>query len=103
MSLNEVRPRWPEQLQIQPAYLEQTRKVSMTSGLDGRNNGGGGPRAEPRGAAVSMKSGLDGRNNLKRLTASSIWTFDVSMKSGLDGRNNLKISTTINKPRIMSQ
>ena len=36
---------------------------------------------------VSMKSGLDGRNNCKSRYMAN-YGIDVSMKSGLDGRNN---------------
>ena len=37
---------------------------------------------------VSMKSGLEGRNNPTRNTARGVGCTVVSMKSGLEGRNN---------------
>ena len=46
------------------AYLG---KVSMESGLDGRNNSGRRPAGTPTCMLVSMESGLDGRNN-RRIT-----------------------------------
>ena len=36
--LNGVRPRWPEQSETGRDHRITTRKVSMESGLDGRNN-----------------------------------------------------------------
>ena len=47
------------------------------------------PRAGNAGPAgrVSMKSGLEGRNN-ERLSPGILDLIDVSMKSGLEGRNN---------------
>ena len=36
-SLNEVRPRWPEQYALR-SYVDVWEEVSMKSGLDGRNN-----------------------------------------------------------------
>ena len=59
--LNGVRPRWPEQLTVYRRIIPAGR-VSMESGLDGRNNlsalGNIG-----NVLLVSMESGLDGRNN----------------------------------------
>ena len=109
-SLNEVRPRRPEQCgeKFGP-YLG--RIVSMKSGLEGRNNR---PRSSTgrHSSRVSMKSGLEGRNNESRQghprplppslnevrprrpeqSAGRIdrlnTEYTVSMKSGLEGRNN---------------
>ena len=68
---------------------EEEAKVSMKSGLEGRNN----PALQrPMGQRiqVSMKSGLEGRNN--RLDQGcQAERRDVSMKSGLEGRNNLHL------------
>ena len=41
------------------------------------------------GARVSMKSGLEGRNNPANLPY-RLFKCNVSMKSGLEGRNNAK-------------
>ena len=61
-SLNEVRPRRPEQFLLAEVLEVKYLQVSMKSGLEGRNNWvnhrGGFCRAP-----VSMKSGLEGRNN----------------------------------------
>ena len=60
--LNEVRPRRPEQFgkdyQGNSAYM-----VSMKSGLEGRNNRACSPDVRWGLQGVSMKSGLEGRNN----------------------------------------
>ena len=84
-SLNEVRPRRPEQCgeKFGP-YLG--RIVSMKSGLEGRNNPSSG-RARTLQQLVSMKSGLEGRNNRPR-SSTGRHSSRVSMKSGLEGRNN---------------
>ena len=37
---------------------------------------------------VSMKSGLEGRNNIHASASMVKWFWVVSMKSGLEGRNN---------------
>ena len=66
--LNEVRPGRPEQWTIQVASASRKR--------------------------VSMKSGLEGRNNHRDRPADSFGDVDVSMKSGLEGRNNAKLSVT---------
>ena len=63
-SLNEVRPRRPEQ----SIYIDGARpwtNVSMKSGLEGRNNSGFGVMPLVLGDLVSMKSGLEGRNNAR--------------------------------------
>ena len=85
--LNEVRPRRPEQCD-RKEYYDSQRKVSMKSGLEGRNNSP--PSVQPRGGRqrVSMKSGLEGRNNDTCGPDGSRGKL-VSMKSGLEGRNNL--------------
>ena len=61
-SLNEVRPRRPEQLLAARQPDTPFRPVSMKSGLEGRNNVGALVPGQ-RPAHVSMKSGLEGRNN----------------------------------------
>ena len=63
-SLNEVRPRRPEQSRLdwEPCTGQE---VSMKSGLEGRNNRRLDYLASA-GAGVSMKSGLEGRNNLRK-------------------------------------
>ena len=66
---------------------QNPKKVSMKSGLEGRNNLGEG-RFRPDGPDdVSMKSGLEGRNNV-RIICQQHEGPRVSMKSGLEGRNN---------------
>ena len=66
-SLNEVRPRRPEQFCLDQRYCTSGEEVSMKSGLEGRNNGWVAGR--PGGfRQVSMKSGLEGRNNRGRLS-----------------------------------
>ena len=61
--LNEVRPRRPEQFGgAARRYMAQIR-VSMKSGLEGRNNGHDDGDAHSKLGPVSMKSGLEGRNN----------------------------------------
>ena len=62
-------------------------KVSMKSGLEGRNNGN---RWIPvvNSLIVSMKSGLEGRNNNIDFSNTAAEVIAVSMKSGLEGRNN---------------
>ena len=67
--LNEVRPRRPEQLGYPYPESRQLR-VSMKSGLEGRNN----PLRDAHShvdAPVSMKSGLEGRNNEPEATRRS--------------------------------
>ena len=113
-SLNEVRPRRPEQSIPCRWPAETPRVVSMKSGLEGRNNRArGGEQAGHQ--RVSMKSGLEGRNNLstgpRGVAASSclnevrprrpeqsrgsdvrtMLANLVSMKSGLEGRNNTRM------------
>ena len=110
-SLNEVRPRRPEQFCLDQRYCTSGEEVSMKSGLEGRNN----ELPEPGladGLLVSMKSGLEGRNNVSTATSSTTRKEclnevrprrpeqspailrpgtrlgGVSMKSGLEGRNN---------------
>ena len=61
-SLNEVRPRRPEQLEVERKY-KNLAMVSMKSGLEGRNNTPGRTQPHEGTAHVSMKSGLEGRNN----------------------------------------
>ena len=86
-SLNEVRPRRPEQSIPCRWPAETPRVVSMKSGLEGRNNRArGGEQAGHQ--RVSMKSGLEGRNNYP-LPRRWALLGKVSMKSGLEGRNNL--------------
>ena len=41
-------------------------KVSMESGLEGRNNGGWCEEIHAKHPNVSMESGLEGRNNTRR-------------------------------------
>ena len=85
-SLNEVRPRRPEQWTDLAITPMGGRQVSMKSGLEGRNNNGY-LHIERRWAPVSMKSGLEGRNNVA-CTRAVVVRNSVSMKSGLEGRNN---------------
>ena len=85
-SLNEVRPRRPEQFDGISALVTSLYVVSMKSGLEGRNNGHH-PHEGQAPKSVSMKSGLEGRNNHGRLHADTA-PLVVSMKSGLEGRNN---------------
>ena len=61
-SLNEVRPRRPEQFDGISALVTSLYVVSMKSGLEGRNNAPGCVPIRGR-RRVSMKSGLEGRNN----------------------------------------
>ena len=61
-SLNEVRPRRPEQWINGDSSHEAGRVVSMKSGLEGRNNEVANEGASGE-VGVSMKSGLEGRNN----------------------------------------
>ena len=63
LRLNEVRPRWPEQLAGADRICAQEARVSMKSGLDGRNNDDCLASIVCSLKCVSMKSGLDGRNN----------------------------------------
>ena len=84
--LNGVRPRRPEQ-SVTNLVEGFGAKVSMESGLEGRNNlvvVGGEPR---HGFEVSMESGLEGRNN-RDLRLVGRDGHGVSMESGLEGRNN---------------
>ena len=92
-SLNEVRPRRPEQCgeKFGP-YLG--RIVSMKSGLEGRNNPSSG-RARTLQQLVSMKSGLEGRNNPGVIPERSRPHSVVSMKSGLEGRNNAGVTAEV--------
>ena len=86
MSLNEVRPRRPEQFcsveiegywislclnEVRPRRPEQWKKMGACKLYK----------------AVSMKSGLEGRNNDER-GQDPVAYLIVSMKSGLEGRNN---------------
>ena len=66
-SLNEVRPRWPEQSTRTSQDTTSSAQVSMKSGLDGRNNLCGEHGEHTDEQRVSMKSGLDGRNNTARM------------------------------------
>ena len=59
--LNGVRPRRPEQLAAR-RRLHPGRRVSMESGLEGRNNQDIARVLDAEGE-VSMESGLEGRNN----------------------------------------
>ena len=61
-SLNEVRPRRPEQCETVSSVVAFDVVVSMKSGLEGRNNTCICQFLTCR-AIVSMKSGLEGRNN----------------------------------------
>ena len=63
-------------------------KVSMKSGLEGRNNLPWKHFVACRSPVVSMKSGLEGRNNPVSTLTMRRCGGDVSMKSGLEGRNN---------------
>ena len=60
--LNEVRPGRPEQSYSRRENRRREKRVSMKSGLEGRNNGCP-QRWDLLSACVSMKSGLEGRNN----------------------------------------
>ena len=62
ISLNEVRPRRPEQYSDLDWPVVSELQVSMKSGLEGRNNMCGCVATEVD-HIVSMKSGLEGRNN----------------------------------------
>ena len=88
VGLNEVRPRWPEQLVSEWRRSQSLARVSMKSGLDGRNNPKASVIREVDYIYVSMKSGLDGRNNCSSAPNLGLAACQVSMKSGLDGRNN---------------
>ena len=68
-SLNEVRPRRPEQYVGSHSAAAVKLAVSMKSGLEGRNNTPHRQISEGT-REVSMKSGLEGRNN-SRYTALS--------------------------------
>ena len=85
--LNEVRPRRPEQSD-EFIHLVLDLRVSMKSGLEGRNNAHAFLSASKGSWVVSMKSGLEGRNNHSKPTTSITSHRKVSMKSGLEGRNN---------------
>ena len=63
-SLNEVRPRRPEQFAlVATGFGAFFGYVSMKSGLEGRNNKLHRILLMPQLDDVSMKSGLEGRNN----------------------------------------
>ena len=62
-SLNEVRPGRPEQSVCAVGGGGRRGRVSMKSGLEGRNNAANGHAAIDTLRRVSMKSGLEGRNN----------------------------------------
>ena len=81
--------------------MGQTRKVSMKSGLEGRNNQKGTNMTTWQ-QDVSMKSGLEGRNND---ICNVPWDaeYNVSMKSGLEGRNNKKQRPKKQAPKLVSQ
>ena len=84
--LIEVRPRRPEQ--YFPFLSPPMRaRVSMKSGLEGRNNPPTDASQGTRKQFVSMKSGLEGRNNDPDQPGHRL-AGSVSMKSGLEGRNN---------------
>ena len=85
--LNGVRPRRPEQFHLATHERLTQIRVSMESGLEGRNNGAQQSMSESVGD-VSMESGLEGRNN-RDVTHAETWDQVVSMESGLEGRNNL--------------
>ena len=61
--LNEVRPGRPEQSVCAVGGGGRRGRVSMKSGLEGRNNAANGHAAIDTLRRVSMKSGLEGRNN----------------------------------------
>ena len=71
--------------------IQAFTRVSMESGLDGRNNGLGTGRLARGEHPVSMESGLDGRNNGLGTGRLARGEHPVSMESGLDGRNNRSI------------
>ena len=87
-SLNEVRPRRPEQSQ-NTQNSTPTIPVSMKSGLEGRNN-----KAHAPSTNTTTPHRLNGvrprwpEQYNEALTAEG--KKKVSMESGLDGRNNLR-------------
>ena len=70
-SLNEVRPRRPEQVASSTLPIVPPIVVSMKSGLEGRNKLIDATAINLRNE-VSMKSGLEGRNNI-RSAAPGVW------------------------------
>ena len=86
--LNEVRPRRPGTNAEFIGWPEAVDiAVSMKSGLEGRNKPGYGTWGFCHAILVSMKSGLEGRNKLQDVGPSGNQDEHVSMKSGLEGRN----------------
>ena len=69
-SLNEVRPRRPEQFDLPRRQGFAVEVVSMKSSLEGRNNATAAGSVWSSAQGVSMKSGLEGRNN----TGTPSWT-----------------------------
>ena len=87
-SLNEVRPRRPEQYVGSHSAAAVKLAVSMKSGLEGRNN--------PQGVSLTPRAS-DCLNEVRprrpeqyvQMLKDGGITILVSMKSGLEGRNNV--------------
>ena len=77
--------------------MSPQNKVSMKSGLEGRNNQLRGGPTPSKDRSVSMKSGLEGRNNAGVFAPAKAAEL-VSMKSGLEGRNNAARDPRVRNP-----